>query len=264
MTSAMFDALRQGRLQALMALGLENWRDVYRAYRAGTLPPPLVLRAGAVLHHEPGDSPVFLFLEICANGCYRKRLRAPRNGAVVDIGANIGLFSIDCALRHRDVRIHAYEPNPATFLTLVRNIADNGLGDRVEAFNEAVGGTSGRARLWVSDGSIRASVHPTPGEPAVRAVDVPQVDLSEAIARAKGSIDVLKIDAEGAEADILEAAPRSVLSRVEQVVGEYHEDLVPGVLDRTRLALEAGGFDVDVRQGTRCGPMFYARRSTAG
>ena len=257
------DGLRRLRLEALMARGLSNWRDVWTAYRRGVMPPPLRLRRGPVIRHVPGDSPVFLFLEILANGCYRRRLTRVADGAIVDIGANIGMFAIDCALRYPDVRIHAYEPNPVTFATLARNIAENGLGARIQAYNEAVGRQPGFLRLWQSDGSIAATGYPTAADERGDAIDVPLVDLATVLRRAGGRVGVLKIDAEGAEADILEGAQAALFDGVEQVIGEYHESRVPGVLARSRAALEAAGYVVDARARARSGPMFYARRTPA-
>jgi len=255
--------LRQLRIRVLMARGLSNWREVSAAYSRGAAPPPLRLRTGTVIHHQPGDSPVFLFLEIFANGCYRRRFGRVGHGAIVDIGANIGMFAIDCATRYPHARIHAYEPNPATFHTLERNIAANGLADRVRLFNEAVGRRPGLLRLWQSDGSIAATGYPTADDERSRSLDVPQIDLATVVRRAGGRVGVLKIDAEGAEADILEGAPGGVFAGIDQVIGEYHESRVPGVLARSRAALEAAGFTVDARARLRSGPLFHARRSTA-
>lgn len=257
------DSVRRLRLKALMARGLSNWSEVWTAYARGAMPPPLRLRRGIVIRHAPGDSPVFLFLEIFANGCYRRRLGRLSDGAIVDIGANIGMFAIDCATRYPDVHVHAYEPNPETFKTLQRNIADNGLAARVHVYNEAVGREPGILRLWQSDGSIAATGYPTASDERGASIDVPLVDLATVLRRAGRRVDVLKIDAEGAEADILEGTPPALLQAVDQVIGEYHESRVPGVLGRSRAALEAAGYVVDARSRPRSGPMFYARRPSA-
>lgn len=254
-----FDAIRRARLRALMSLSLTNASDVWKAYRAGARVPPLRFRRGATLEHDCGDSPVFLFFEIFANGCYRRHVRLPRTGTIVDIGANIGAFTLDCAIRCPDVRIDAYEPNPAVFRTLMTNVERNGLSRRVRLFNEAVGGTRGTLRLWASDGNIAATAYPSARDAQSPAIDVPQTDLATVVERA-GRVDVLKIDAEGAEADILESG-RAALGRVEQIVAEYHEALVPGVLQRVERVLYEQGFTPAVSRNRRCGPLVYASRA---
>lgn len=254
-----FDAIRRARLRALMARRLTNAGDVWRAYRQGGAVPTLRFRDGATLEHGPGDSPVFLFFEIFANGCYRRPLRLPPRGTIVDVGANIGAFTIDCALRYRDVRIEAYEPNPVPFRVLERNVIANGLAARVRVYNEAVGASAGTLRLWQSHGNITATAYPSADGMTGSPMAVPMIDLATVIARA-GDVGVLKIDAEGAEADILEGG-RAVLRRVEQIVAEYHEALNPGVLWRVEAVLREQGFVTEVSRDRRCGPLVYASRS---
>ena len=95
------------------------------------------------------------------------------------------------------------------------------------------------------------------GEPC----DVPAVTLQTVAARTSGRIGVLKLDCEGAEAEILEAAGPT-LESVERIVVEYHAALLPDVVPRIRRVLEPW-FDVTVAEGPRCGPMIRARRTGA-
>jgi FkbM family methyltransferase len=203
---------------------------------------------------------VFLFFEIFANACYRRQLTTPRAGTtLIDVGANIGAFTLDSAARFPSLRIDAYEPNPRAFRILEQNIAANRLEGRVRAYPEAIGRNEGFLDLWGSAGSITATGYPQGSEATGSAARCPMVDLGVAVARAGGDVSVLKVDAEGAEADIVEGG-REVLRSVAQVVGEYHEDRVPGVLDRCRSAFEQSGFAFTVVCTRRCGPLFRARR----
>ena len=59
-------------------------------------------------------------------------------GRWVDIGANLGFLSIALALANPRAYGVAFEPNPSTFAFLERNIAANGVGDRVKAINAGV------------------------------------------------------------------------------------------------------------------------------
>jgi FkbM family methyltransferase len=255
---AAFGALRRVRLRALLARSLTNASDVWDAYRTGAPVPTLRFRHGGTLQHGRGDSPVFLFFEIFANGCYRRHLRLPPSGRIVDIGANIGAFTLDCAFRYPDVRIDAYEPNAAAFHTLEANVAANGLRDRVRLYNEAVGAAPGTLRLWSSDGNIAATAYPSAQEKQSPAADVPMTDLAAVIERA-GPVGLLKVDVEGAEADILEGG-RAVLGDVDQIVAEYHEARVAGVLRRVEIVLVEQGFVPIVCRDRRCGPLVYASR----
>ena len=252
------DVIRRARLRALMARRLTNAGDVWRAYRAGDAVPTLRFKDGMTLQHGPGDSPVFLFFEIFANGCYCRQLRRPPRGTIVDIGANIGAFTLDCARRFPDVRIDAYEPNPVAFRLLDRNVVANGLSNRVRIHHEAVAASAGVVSLWPSDGNIAATAYPSAGERNAPAIQVPAVDLAAVVERA-GHVGLLKIDAEGAEGDIIEGG-RGALAQVDQLVAEYHESRVPGVLGRVEAVLREQGFAPAVSHDQRCGPLLYASR----
>jgi FkbM family methyltransferase len=243
-----------------MARQLVNWREAWATYSSGSPMPPLRFRSGLVMHHGARDSAGALFFEVFANGCYRRGLPRVVRGDVVDIGANIGAFTLDAAAHYPAAIVHAYEPDPQTCQVLQRNIDANGLSSRVRIWNEAVAGESGTLRLWRTNGSVFASAHlqgAERGEPR----DVPAVTLQTVVARTCGRVGVLKMDCEGAEADILEAAGPT-LDAVEYFVGEYHRWLVPDVVPRIRRVLQPS-FDVTFAEGRRCGHMIRARRRSA-
>ena len=257
MNVPLLDAVRTMRLRWLVGRQLRNATEVWDAYGQGRPIPPLLFRNGMVLHHGPGDAPVFLLLEVFANGCYRRRMPSTLHGTVLDLGANIGAFTLDCARRFPRALIHAYEPNPETVATLRRNIAVNGLDSRVRVFAEAVGGHCGTLHLAAGEGHLASTAYGATGDgPGTM---VPVVDLRTVLSRIEGTASFVKFDVEGAEADILEAAA-DVLPRVAEVLGEFHEHLVPGVRDRVAAALGAAGFDVKLVTSRRCGPVFHGRR----
>jgi FkbM family methyltransferase len=66
-----------------------------------------------------------------------------------DVGANIGVFSIYAGLR-AGVEVRAFEPAAASYAALCRNIAANGLGERVQAYCVALGERTQLGRLHLS------------------------------------------------------------------------------------------------------------------
>ena len=254
MSLLLVDAARRLRLQVLLAAQLENWRDVWRAYRQRRRPPMLRFRNGRTLDHGPHDAPVFLFLEIFANRCYHRFMPRDLDGVVVDAGANIGAFTLACASWHPRVTIHAYEPNPAAREMLARNVAANGLEARVTIWPEALGAHDGSIQFHVAGASLEAGVLAS-GE----SIEVPTVSLATVVGRAGGRVSLLKMDVEGAEADVFEASrSRGVLC----IVGEYHPEIAPRVVERLRAALD-GDFAVRFSDTRRCGRTFAATRRGA-
>ena len=86
-------------------------------------------------------------------------LRALPGGAVLyDVGANIGVTTLVAAERP-GVRIVAIEPAPVNFASLVKNIALNGLSDRVCPLALGLGAHTGVMRLNLASDEAGAAMH---------------------------------------------------------------------------------------------------------
>jgi FkbM family methyltransferase len=116
----------------------------------------------------------------------------------VDIGANIGSYSILAAAAGADVI--SFEPIPATFEVLLDNIHLNRLDRRVDARNQAVGRGPGTLKM-ISDQDTTNQALPHGDAYAGRTVEVEQVALDIALRRAHPRM--LKIDVEGFESEVL-------------------------------------------------------------
>jgi FkbM family methyltransferase len=242
---------------------LSNWREVWSAYRAGLPPPALQFRSGLTLHHGPHDSPIGLLHEVFGQRQYRRHLHGPVEGVMIDLGANIGAVTIDWARRSRPLRIHAYEPNPATNRMLRHNIEANGLTGRVTVYDEAVGRDSGELRLWTNVHSMTVTGYgDTPPESDAIALSVPLIDLDEVVRRAGGGpVALLKMDTEGAEVDTLEGASPATLQAIRQVILEYHIRPCPNASARCQTALGQAGFRCLVRPINASQGLIYAWRT---
>jgi FkbM family methyltransferase len=115
----------------------------------------------------------------------------PQGGTFVDIGANMGFFSLFAATK--GATIVAVEPHPRLFARLSNNMALNGAAARL--FNCAVGGEAGMARLLVSPDLGVGRI----GEGG-EGFEVPVRTLADILGEAGVTrVDALKIDIEGYE-----------------------------------------------------------------
>jgi FkbM family methyltransferase len=244
--------IAQGKLYAAQSLWwmgrhLNNWADVWRAYRQGDPAPALEFRRGFTLSGGKWDDPIVMLKEVYGERIYRHGLRSKPEGVVLDVGANIGAVAMDFADRW-GLEIHAYEPNPGTFQSLQRNITESHFADRVVLFNEAVAGHVGSFEMWTELMSVAASGYSPEPPSGAKQVSVACVDLATVFRRVDGrTIFLLKIDAEGAEADILENASGLSFDRVRHVAVECHETLRPGAMAICRGVLDKQGFQCDTR-----------------
>ena len=160
--------------------------------------------------------------------------------AFLDIGANIGIFSI-FAGKHLGPqgRVYACEPHLPTAAQLLQNVSANGLGDRVSVLSVAVAGEDGfipfRYKRWRQGAS--GSQLSVDGGPAMeRSVGAElKVAISVDSLVSKGVIrppNLVKIDTDGIEVAIVrgmeqtlrsERRPRSILLEIQ--VGEYDQQV---------------------------------------
>lgn len=136
-----------------------------------------------------------------------------RPGSVaVDVGANVGVWSLLAVERRPGVRVHAFEPVSAVAAQLRRHIALNGL-DTIVANVVAVAAEDGTARFFVNHttntGASSLFHRPIPSVE----ISVPVVTLDSYLAQAGvDRVDVLKVDVEGAEIYVFKGARRLLSS----------------------------------------------------
>jgi len=176
-----------------------------------------------------------------AMGEYRWPGLTPESGwRVVDVGANIGVFSLWA--ERLGAHVTAYEPEPRTFGALVRNVAGRQIWPRRAAL---VGEAVPTTRLYLSD--VRSTRHTLlakeieSGTSLRDFVDVPAVTLADVV---ECGCDLLKLDCEGAEFEALLRADDKTLRRARRLFVEFHR--IGGSPELLVDRLEAAGMSVDV------------------
>lgn len=140
---------------------------------------------------------------------------------VVDVGANIGYFTVQAARRAGDTgRVIAFEPMPGNISLLRHNLELNDVRT-VTLETAAVTAKMGPVSMYASTvGNARHSI--LHNADAGESVEVNGTTLDEWAATANvGWIDVLKIDVEGAELDVLDGAEETVANHRPVLIVEY-------------------------------------------
>lgn len=221
---------------------------LYLRHRVLPRPRGLELRKQIVslVHDEYSLNPVeekhAFGLEICLNredwmlassiarlGCWdlggtKLFLKVLRRGdLVVDIGANIGWFTLlSSKIVGKEGIVISFEPNPSSFQYLKRSIEKNNL-NQVRAFSEAISNFDGVSTLQMS---------PMPGQDSLarnyggqnisvqcRKLDTVAQDMDIA------KIDLLKVDVEGAEPDVILGAKRLLDERrIKRIYMEWNPE----------------------------------------
>ena len=147
-----------------------------------------------------------------------------QNSVVLDMGANIGIFSLYAATCGAK-RVIALEPSREAAAVLAENVADNNLSSVIEI-----------RRLAVNDGKelqvsfpVESSVYnkiATSGNTA--ACDIVPTTTLSSLVNEVGPVDLLKIDIEGGEYAVFQpgTSDASTYPQVGEIRMEYHQGRV--------------------------------------
>ncbi|QNA85139.1 FkbM family methyltransferase [Sphingomonas sp. So64.6b] len=125
-------------------------------------------------------------------------------GLFVDVGANMGYFSLLWAGARRDNHVIAFEASPGVYTKLIGNVAANGLGDQIETLAKAALDSTGEITFAVGppDQTGWGGLAPEGGE----GVTVPAVRLDDVVG--DRTVAVMKVDVEGADLLVLRGCER--------------------------------------------------------
>ncbi len=212
-----------------------NWPAVFGGIALGMVgrgPETLTFRTRSGVRidcpNRPGARvPVY---EIFAEDCYRlESLLGPlldRPIQVIDIGGHIGTFSCRLTQLHSKATVTAFEPSATTAAFLRRNVAQNGVADRVTVVERALARTGGYAAFEDNGAGSGLNGLISANHRADDATTVQTVTFDDATAATAAPVDVVKIDCEGGEYDLVLGSSPSSWASVQRVVIEYHP--VPG------------------------------------
>jgi FkbM family methyltransferase len=142
----------------------------------------------------------------------------------MDLGANSGQFASTIGERY-GWHCFAVEPNPEMFRLIPA-------GPCVTKYNLAVSHDEGPLEFYLSDNPENSSLMPIAAEPNARRILVEALSLPALFQRLDiTSVDLLKMDIEGAEISLLMQAPDQLLRGVRQITVEFHESSGRSTID---------------------------------
>ncbi|HEY3886038.1 MAG TPA: FkbM family methyltransferase, partial [Vicinamibacterales bacterium] len=273
----------------VILLGLDSWIDVPcslspvsrdRAQQCFGDRTRYILPNGLEIVHLREYETEYLYEEIFETQSYtRHGIHLDDDATVIDIGANIGLFSLFVLSRCSRPRILAFEPSPVVFDLLRANC--DAYGPDVQTFNLGLGEHSGSDTFtFYENSSVFSGFHADLAEDAealgtiirravagaaaasertdayIRSLTAErlrattsscQITTISDIIRANhiATIGLLKIDAEKSELDILAGIAANDWPRIEQLVIEVH-DRTGNKIREVERVLVAQGYDCTV------------------
>ncbi|NUQ61755.1 MAG: FkbM family methyltransferase [Pirellulales bacterium] len=233
--------------------GMFDW-----VLRRSPNPLPVSSGSGAIIFRHgdvrvslrPDGSDYYIFKEIFLEDIYGIDRTAGPLGTVIDLGGNIGLFTLKAAFRAE--RVICVEPVPANLELAKLNARLNGLEEKaVFRRNAVTGGSDEMARIFLSSEACAHSIRRqhTDAWETVGCEDVPTISIPDLFERERVErCSLLKCDIEGAEFEAFRQTPRDVLGRIDRIAMEVHftadgwdADAFGGLDEK----LKSAGFDVD-------------------
>jgi FkbM family methyltransferase len=160
---------------------------------------------------------------------YRRFIVADRD--IIDVGANVGFFTVAGAKCLTTGRILAAEPTSEAFSNLNRNVQQNGVSERVVLFKGLVGATPGTGEIRSVPGkeeysSINAIEHEAVRGEQTVVESVPMETVDSLVERHQLHPALLKVDVEGAELAVFNGAVRTIKEYRPVVISEIWQSSI--------------------------------------
>ena len=178
---------------------------------------------------------------------------------VIDAGANVGYTALWFAERYRSARVIAIEPDAENFEILCANVAHEPRIIPVLAAVTPAGAPRQRVVFGLDQGQPAALRTMDIDESSAGGEGVDAIDIASVMERfGIDHLDLLKMDIEGAERAVFDDCA-GWIDRVEAIIVEVHDRLVPGCSDSFDRATT--GFAIrDIGPEGSC--RVYVRRGT--
>lgn len=205
------------------------------------------LRNGLQFLIREGTDDRYIFNEMAVHHIYTPPgFEIGETDTILDIGGHIGTFALTAAQQAKKGRVVCCEPHPSNFTLLQKNVALNNL-HHIALENKAVSNAKGTLLLY-SDTTARSGRHSLIKSPsAVKEYKVETTTLAEIIKKYKIiSIDLLKMDCEGAEYNILFNCPSKILASIKKIALEHHALNKEKNVSTLKAFLQKEGFKVAI------------------
>jgi len=167
--------------------------------------------------------------------------RIELNDVVLDLGGNIGLFSL-YAVEKGASEVHSFEPVTEVYNYLEKNTQEF---KNIKTYKKAVGSITGKKDIKIFDGDSTSNslVY---NKKYNRVEDIEVININELL-KELGHIDFMKMDIEGSEYEVFGAVENNLLNQVDKIIIEYHNSY-NNELDIITNKLKECGFDYIVKE----------------
>jgi FkbM family methyltransferase len=253
----------RGKIHYIIEL-IENYKDwylilFYRVFQR--VPKKIRLRNGLIIIGRTKSSITDLVDEIFIKEVYNPpHLKIKPGDTVIDIGANIGIFSLYAAKKGA-TNIYCAEPLPGIIPLIRKNFVNNNLKTPT-IIRRGISYKNGNAKLYLGDLDSHALLfnHNHAGT-FHKYVEIKTISLEDLLSELKiRSVDFLKIDCEGCEGYIINSTPKKIWKGIKRVAIEYHNDVSNLSSEQIIEKLKLFGYKTKINESDNLFGYIYAWR----
>ena len=197
---------------------ISNWYLWLSDYFKLTKSSTYHLRNGLIFKTCNGAYNTFFYVWI--RDSYKARENIGQDNTVIDIGSNIGFFSILASKLCGEGKVYSIEASPLNFKKLKKNIEINNIKN-IELFNFALGSSNDMRDLGISKESVCCGLYSNDLD--VETIKVQGKILNDLIREEQiKKIDFIKVDCEGAEYEIFESLDNANFEKIKLLAMEIH------------------------------------------
>ena len=138
----------------------------------------------------------------------------------IDIGANIGWYSINIGVARRTAKIFSFEPIPSTYKILIKNIGINAVNN-IQAYNFGFSNIAGDFPFfYYPEGSGNASSVNLTERKDIEIIQCKVRTLDDFTADKKLQVDFIKCDVEGAELMVFQGGMQTLKKNLPIIFAE--------------------------------------------
>ena len=146
------------------------------------------------------------------------------NTIFIDIGANIGYYTLIAASKIKDGQIYSFEPVKANYKLLTKNIKINNINN-VKAFQKAISNRNGKIKIFIDGTNLgNHSLAKNNVIDKTESTEVETIRLDSFFNNLEEIIEedfLIKIDTQGAEGLIVEGAHNLLLNKNIKILMEF-------------------------------------------
>ncbi|AFS80001.1 FkbM family methyltransferase [Candidatus Nitrosopumilus koreensis AR1] len=203
----------------------KNSKETLKLIIKNKCPPKIELKNGINFYTNENALDVVAIIENFSseNNYDRYLIKTNENQHIIDIGANIGTFSVYIGKKYPSAKIFCYEPDEKNYDKLLKNIQINSIKNTV-TYQKAVGKKNGISTLFSDEYGKFGTVGSSTNKKGPKEKKVESITLQKILEENKiEKCNLLKLDCEGAEYEIL-MNNEQIFNKIELISLEYHND----------------------------------------